>query len=249
MAVQLRRRGPAWAAIWAGFGIGFVGIGATMAFPHPWLSPETSVAVASMSFAGAVACFARAAWHGLVGAPIVMGVSYEQFIKTREQLRREAAEGLEATKLRDISQDQRERISERLHRGLLVISLPEHVMSATHHVEKMYIAPLSNGPDTQYVAHVLFEILRFDFSVEILDIADSRVLPYATRDTVGLKLLEPGPSYRNSGPHANELNEHRYRYAKLLVDAFTAEGVVIQRYDQPASRGIDRITILVGRKL
>src|SRR3954464_542750 len=103
MAAQLRRRDPAWAAWWFAFGLAFVGIGATMTFPHPWFSPETSVAIATTAFVGAAICFARAIWYGVVGVPVVTGVSYEQFVKTREQLRREAADGLSAVQSRDVS--------------------------------------------------------------------------------------------------------------------------------------------------
>ncbi|MEA2161951.1 MAG: hypothetical protein QOK37_78 [Thermoanaerobaculia bacterium] len=71
-----------------------------MTFPHAWLSPETSVAIATSSFVGAVICFARAAWYGLVGVPAITGVSYPQFAETRErQEKKIAAQSTEIAEL------------------------------------------------------------------------------------------------------------------------------------------------------
>jgi hypothetical protein len=106
MAAQLRRRDPAWAAIWAGFGLAFCGIGATMTYPHPWFSPETSAAIATVSFVGAALCFARAIWHGVVGVPTLEGVSWQQYVKARERLRKEIAEqGAKIAELQDANSE------------------------------------------------------------------------------------------------------------------------------------------------
>jgi hypothetical protein len=119
MAPQLRKRDPAWAAIWFGFCLGFASIGATMTYPHPWFSPETSVAVATTSFVGAVLCFARAVWYGVIGAPTLEGVSWRQHVQAREQLRKEIAEqDAKIAELQDanselarIAEDQKHRLS------------------------------------------------------------------------------------------------------------------------------------------
>jgi hypothetical protein len=101
-----------WAAIWAGFSIGFVGIGATMTYPHPSLSPETSVAIAAVSFAAAAGCFARAIWYGLVGVPTLEGVTWRQYVQARERQQKEiVAQGVEIAELRSVNDDLKRRLS------------------------------------------------------------------------------------------------------------------------------------------
>lgn len=62
-----------------------------MIYPHPWVSPDATVAIATTLFIAAIYCFAHAIWYQLVGVSPLVGVSYPQFMKTREQLQREIA--------------------------------------------------------------------------------------------------------------------------------------------------------------
>lgn len=93
MSPTLRLRDPVRASVWTAAGLTLVGIGATAAYPHPWLAPEATIAVTVTSFALATLCFIRAFRYWYIGgSPLGSAVSYPQFMKTREQLRKEIGE-------------------------------------------------------------------------------------------------------------------------------------------------------------
>lgn len=224
MAPAIRIRDSKRAGFWFMACVAFVSLGATVSFPHPWLSPETTVAIAAVSFAAAAVCLARAIWYGVIGVPATQGVSYRQFVQTREKLEKTIA----AQVPRALSKAQQIAIE----RGLS----PYRDWQKDHpDIEQLLIAiyPMMTAPDAPQFAQSIGAALRAGgFKVHVAQPSDWNGDP---PDITGLMLIAD----------ADDPDENVPRLGEWIVAAFASAEIAVVRRPEP---GYWQLHLLVGRK-
>lgn len=176
--------------------------------------------------------FACALWAVGRADEKIDGVLYRENIAHRkkiETLEKQLAE----VQPRDISLETRAKIADRIDAGY-----PPLWDRRNAHYWKVVLYPLSSGPDSTHLARAIESVLEQRFDVEIGE-EPAYYTAFLGEHWEGITLLEPQK-------FPGEPYEHREKCARLIADAFTAEGVVIVPGE--SQYRISEITIVIGSR-